>query len=224
MPYPGLPPPSVQASYYNTTTKSTLPAFLNDLDHSLSTTFVVLRRFCTKVNAAADSRELLPKELLLETMASVAYRLLDMSYEIGSLNEAVRLGLLAFCSHIFLQWANMKPPLAQFSMLYKQSFISLRPPHDVKSSQVRIWLLMVGAVSVFDGLEDRLWVVPWLRDSVRSCNIVSWRQMQDLLVSFMWVGIVQDDSGKDVFGSAISCWSESLDTSSFLLDDSFTYT
>jgi hypothetical protein len=63
-----------------------------------------MERFCWLMNLAAENKQRLPPEALLQIMASIMYRLLDMKFEIGSPDEAIRLGLLAFSSNIFLQW------------------------------------------------------------------------------------------------------------------------
>ncbi|KAK6064269.1 hypothetical protein SCUP515_11867 [Seiridium cupressi] len=59
-------------------------------------------RFCSAINSAAENKRQLPKETLLNVMASVMYRLLHMkNFDKTSVNEAIRLGLLAFSSQIF---------------------------------------------------------------------------------------------------------------------------
>jgi hypothetical protein len=71
------------------------------------------------------------------------------------------------------------------------------------SSQLWLWLLMVGAVAVFDVGDDE-WLKPLLLVNMRFCEIDSWSKMQELLKSFMWIGLVYDKPGKSVFGSTIA--------------------
>ncbi len=66
-----------------------------------------------------------------------------------------------------------------------------------------LWLLMVGAVSVFDEI-DKVWLRPLLLDNARLCEIYSWSEMKDLLTPFLWIGLVHDKAGKELFDSMIS--------------------
>ncbi len=61
---------------------------------------------------------------------------------------------------------------------------------------------MTGAVSVFDGSDDA-WFNPLLRETMRTCKVDSWSEMRDLLMSFMWIGLVHDKTAKRVFDSAV---------------------
>ncbi|KAF7168374.1 hypothetical protein CNMCM5623_001457 [Aspergillus felis] len=77
--------------------------------------WTVMREFCSTINSATKRNRRLPKEILLNTMASVMYRLLGMKdFDPNSPDEAIRLGLLAFSSDTFLHFQNMKPPQTSF--------------------------------------------------------------------------------------------------------------
>ncbi|KAI1206379.1 uncharacterized protein F4807DRAFT_439859 [Annulohypoxylon truncatum] len=168
------------------------------ITHELVTTWRVMEGFCSLINLAAKSKTRIPKEMFLDTMASVMYRLLDMEFDAGSTNELIRLGLLAFSSSVFLQWKYMRMSYTHFSALYKdclmRGIFSDMPP------QFQLWLLMVGAVSVFTKADEE-WLRPWLRAIMSSCNIELWTDMQDILNSFIWISLVHDELGKQVFDS-----------------------
>lgn len=137
----------------------------------------------------------------METMTSVMYRLLDIKFETGSIAEALRLGLLAFSSHIFLQWQDIRRPYIQFSAAYKDCLVSLKSLDGV-SSHIVLWLLMVGGVSVF-GASDDEWLKPWLRANSQLCKVRSWPAMRGVMESFIWIGALHDKPGKDLFESAL---------------------
>jgi hypothetical protein len=40
--------------------------------------------------------------------------------------------------------------------------------------------------------------------NIRLCEIDSWIKMQDLLMSFMWIGLVHDKPGKGLFNLTVS--------------------
>ncbi|KAI0884091.1 uncharacterized protein GGS22DRAFT_189221 [Annulohypoxylon maeteangense] len=172
---------------------------LEGITDELVTTWTVMEGFCSLINLAAKSKTRIPKEMFLDAMASVMYRLLYMEFAADSTNELLRLALLAFSSSVFLQWKYMRMSYPHFSALYKdclmKTAVSDIPP------QLRLWLLMVGGVSVFTRADEE-WLRPWLRAIMNLCDIELWTEMQDILDSFMWIGLVHDELGKEVFDSA----------------------
>jgi hypothetical protein len=74
-----------------------------DINEELTRAWIVISDFCSVINFAVESEQRISTETLLDTMSSVMYRLLDMSFEANSSDEAIRLGLLAFSSGIFLK-------------------------------------------------------------------------------------------------------------------------
>ncbi|KAI1773952.1 hypothetical protein F4818DRAFT_420316 [Hypoxylon cercidicola] len=183
------------------------------LDPELFRAWEVTKQFSTLVNHAASRHQKLPKEYLLDTMVSVMYPILHMSsdsFERSSLDEAIRLGLLAYCSSVFLQWAGVRLPYMHFPTMYRNCLFNLQLPElDVdsdssSSSPLLLWLLMIGAVSVFGDCDD-VWLKPWLHVNMELCGVGdSWDAMRDVLNSFMWIGLVHDIPGKAVFDSTLS--------------------
>ena len=161
-----------------------------------------MARFCVVINLAAESKHRVAIESFLDTMASVMYRLLDMTrFKAGSTEEAIRLGLLAFSSSVFLQWRQLGMSYDHLTSMYRDCLAKLTcanvPP------RLLLWLLIVGAVSVF-GCADDKWLKPWLRVNIDLGYIVSWSDLRDILKSLMWVSLVQDKPGKDVFESTLT--------------------
>ncbi|KAI1093645.1 hypothetical protein F5B19DRAFT_114841 [Rostrohypoxylon terebratum] len=202
--------------------------FLALLDDDVATAWRVTKQFTLLVNHAAKTQSKLPKEYLLDTMASVTYRLLHKStfFPRSSLDEAMRLGILAFGSGIFLQWAGVRLPYTYFPAAYRDCLVNLnltsldlpfRTPtiatergSDVSSppppwsSQLLLWLLTIGHISVFDSSDADSWLRPWLRVNLDLCGVRSWSAMRDVLGSFMWVSIVQDVPGESLFNSTLN--------------------
>jgi hypothetical protein len=153
------------------------------------------------INFAVDSELRISTETFLDTLTSIVYRLLDMYFEAGSKDEAVRLGLLAFLCGVFLQWKHLGMSYPHFTSMYRSCLAVI--PSECISSDLMIWLLMVGAVSVFDET-DNWWLKPLLRVNIGLCGIDEWSEMQELLKGFMWIGLVYDKSGKSLFDSMIT--------------------
>lgn len=175
--------------------------FFTGIDHELARAWKVMSDFCSVINFAADSGQRISTETLLDTMASVLYRLLDMCFEAGSSDEAIRLGLLTFSCSVFLQWRYLGMSYPYFTFMVRDCLARLQSSQI--SSQLLLWLLMVGAVSVFDASDDE-WLTPLLLVNIGLCEIDSWSKMQDLMKSFMWIGLVYDKPGKGVFDSTVA--------------------
>jgi hypothetical protein len=172
---------------------------LDDLDDDIAKTWQFMKNFCSLVNLAAKAQGRIPWELFLNTMTSLMYRLLHMSFDVNSINEAIRIGLLAFSSHIFLQWKLVRVNYVHLSVSYRNCLDRLESSHCIPS-HLSAWLLMIGAVSVFKQPDDA-WLVPRLRANIESCGVKSWSEMRDILESLLWIPLVQEKSGKDIFDS-----------------------
>lgn len=146
------------------------------------------------------------------------YTLLQMNFSrtTNPINEAIRLGLLAFCSHTFLQRRGIRLPNDYLYKNYRTCFedINTQPPRGGKTSSqwISLWFLMIGKISIFtsdtDADDDS---VPWIKSSLRenlidliglNKNYCSWPQLRLILKSrFLWIDILHDGPGKMIFES-----------------------
>ena len=172
------------------------------IDDELARAWRVMSDFCSVINFAVDSRQRITVETFLDTMASVMYRLLDMRFEASSRDEAIRLGLLCFSCSVFLHWRRLGMSYPHLTSAFRGCLARLTTPFSHISPQLVLWLLMAGAVSVFDASDDE-WLRPLLLVNIGLYEIYSWSKMQDLLMSFMWIGLVHDKPGKGVFDFTI---------------------
>lgn len=162
--------------------------------------WTVMREFCSTINSATKRNRRLPKEILLNTMASVMYRLLGMKdFDPNSPDEAIRLGLLAFSSYTFLHFQNMKPPQTSFPQKYRDCLQNIE--FSAKVASIILWLLTIGAISVFTPT-DNYWLMPLLRDQMRYCQICEWEDMRGNLKRFLWIDMLHDKPGQKVFSTA----------------------
>ena len=80
----------------------------HDINQDLVATWVAMAEFSHMINRTTKSQHRITTETFLHIMASVMYRLLDMTkFKLGLIEEAIRLGLLAFSSSVFLQWKQL---------------------------------------------------------------------------------------------------------------------
>lgn len=166
-------------------------------EDELVTAWRVLKRFCLFIDLGTQTRQTVRSDIIYETMTAVTYRLLHMRFSSGSADEAVRQGLSAFCYHVFLQWQDIKPPYCDLAVAYQISIFSL-VPSDAVSSQLILWLLIIGAISIFN-ISDEVWLRERIEEHVGRCHIKTWREMQDILKSFMWIAVLDEQSGRRIY-------------------------
>ncbi|KAL6689660.1 hypothetical protein J3F84DRAFT_391628 [Trichoderma pleuroticola] len=171
-----------------------------NIDEKLGNTWNVLGRFCLVINSAAEHKRRLPKEILLNTMAPIMYRLLNMTFESSSLNEAIRLVQLAFSSHVFLHWQGVTYPHLYLPERYRNCLLTLKFPNK-SSPHMLCWLLVMGAISIFSPADD-VWLVPWIQVNLRLCETESWNKLRHQLKQFLWIDILHDHPGKLIFDIA----------------------
>jgi hypothetical protein len=170
---------------------------IRSMDSGLAECWQVMRKFCLLANLGTQTQRFMHPELIHGTMVAVTYRLLQMRFSIGSTNEVLRYGLLAFSYHIFLQWKDIRLPYSHFPTIYR-SYIQSLKTGGVVSPQLMLWLLITGANSVFN-VWDELWLQESLRTHYGHCQVKSWKEMQDILKSFMWIEMLDDEVGKRIY-------------------------
>ena len=175
--------------------------FLNIMDDELIRAWEAMRGFCSLVELSAETKLMLAEETLLETMASVLYRLLEMRFEPTSVSEGMRLGLLAFCSHVFMKWQDVGLSYNHFPSTYRKCLLDIQGLEGV-SARMQLWLLTVGAMAVFKERDDQ-WLTARLRATMELCRVQSWTEVQEIMRSIMWIGLVHDQPGKAVFEAAM---------------------
>jgi hypothetical protein len=167
------------------------------LDDDLVRACQILKRFCSMANFRTQAEQITKPDIIHETMTSVMYRLLHASAAVGVMNNAVRLGLLAFSYHLFIQWQDVKLPYQHFPKAYKECFQSLRVADNV-SPRLMLWLLMTAAISLFD-ITHEAWLRELLREYIGACKVSTWEEMQDILESFMWIALLDRQLGKRIY-------------------------
>jgi hypothetical protein len=172
-------------------------SFLNTMDPELARVWDLATEFSCQINVASKNGLRLPPQLMFNVMTSVMYRLLDMAFVVGSLDETVRLGLLAFSSSVFLQWKEVRPSYPHFPAMYRDCLTassSLDAPPGLW-----LWLLIMGAISVFDE-SDNSCLKPWVQTFVAACGVRDreWHKVRHILGSFLWISLVHDEPGRQV--------------------------
>jgi hypothetical protein len=171
--------------------------FRQDLDAELVQVWRPMKKFCLLADLGTQTRMRIPPAMIYETMTAVMYRLVRMNFGPSSLNETVRMGLLAFAHHVFLQWKDIRLPRHRFSERYRRCLAD-QTLEDMIPAQVMLWLLMVGAVSIFR-ISDEPWLGDCLRKQIDRCGIKNWIEMQKILKTYMWVPLLDEEGGKQTY-------------------------
>lgn len=175
---------------------------LRDFDSESAEAWETMWNFCRLMNLASTAERRLPPEIHLNTMAAVMYRLFFSTYRRGSAEEAFRLGVLAFCSHVFLRWQNVRLPYNHLSTSYKDCLATLISTDHIAPPTL-LWLLAIGKLAISSESDGEWWNCQ-LGSCIKHCGLVSWTGMRDILKSFLWINVLHDIPGKEVFETARS--------------------
>ncbi|KAI0106420.1 hypothetical protein GGR51DRAFT_169168 [Nemania sp. FL0031] len=175
-----------------------------ELDSQLALAWGAMSDFCCVINLAAETQQRINVETFLHSLASVMYNLLDMHFEASSWNETVRLGLLSFSCSVFLPWSHLRTPLPDLHSILKTHFANIMAGMEPLSPKLLVWLSMSIAVTL-SREPNSDWVYGLVRDVISLCEIKSWGQMREILVSLMWIEIVHDEAGKSIFDTCAGC-------------------
>ena len=179
-----------------------VPSFFasHPIDARLETVSADLAQFCASANIAFRSNLKMDPALFQEILISIQYRLLVVDFDTQGFNEALRVGLLAFSTNVFLQTPELK---IRFSALSRdiRSAVSGLDWEDEGSSGTRLWILFMTAITAVTDHDDG-WLVPQLRDAIRETGCGSWEDCLMILKKFLWIGVLMDDPGMRVFRKA----------------------
>jgi hypothetical protein len=174
-----------------------IPHFSNTLARDLGEVWRFTKKFCLLANLATQTQTLIEPAAIFGTMTAVMYRLLRMEYAAGSLDETIRLGLLAFTHHTFLQWKDIHLPRHGFSIRYRRYLLD-HQLQDLVPSHVMLWLLMTGAVSTLN-ISAEPWLTACLRRQMTLCGVKSWKDMQEALKVCMWIPLLSQERAKQIY-------------------------
>ncbi|KZL71020.1 hypothetical protein CT0861_10081 [Colletotrichum tofieldiae] len=138
------------------------------------------------------------------TILSLGYRLLRVqgqeSRSLEAIQEACLLGFVCFYTTLLLQFGRQRHLLYEkLSRRLKTSVDGLLPichhPHFQPTS---IWLLMIGAISVFERKED-IWLLPALVRVSELMHLKTWDAMRNELKEYPWIRAIHNEQGKRVW-------------------------
>ena len=179
-------------------------AFANALDPKLGNCWKDLHAFSCMSNLAYQTTRKLSPDTYNEMMISILYRLMYLSFEDGSLQEAIRTGVLTFSSTIFLTRHYMKQPYEHLFNLFSSALFKLCQSKSIIVPQpVMLWLMILYHVVAYEQPSPGDWQSVWLGKAVSLTKVNIWPQAHRILKSIMWVDFVHDAPGKKAFEVAV---------------------
>ncbi|KAM0245964.1 hypothetical protein ACHAQJ_010399 [Trichoderma viride] len=168
------------------------------ISQKLFTVLLDMQRFSQLVNTFVNSQNKLQIDFFQETMLSIQYRLLYLSYSFDTqfLDEAVRIGLLAYQAFIFLYIPGSN---SRYDFLAKRFHYIIYRLDDstIEAANFKLWMLFIGSFVSFDIGEHSLGAM------IAQLTVDSdWALVRSRLKDIMWIDAVHDVCGKAVFEAA----------------------
>ncbi|KAI1415452.1 hypothetical protein F5Y13DRAFT_156057 [Hypoxylon sp. FL1857] len=187
-----------------TSVASTLNHFLGGLDTRLCAIWDDVSEFVRAANITTQCKREIDSDLYHEVMLSIHYRLANVNFEIGSVNETIRLGLLAFASTLFLQWRGVNTRYKDLSQRLKTALSLLRHETRAIPNQLTVWLYITSSISTLSEDEQVCFKSAALR-ALRNTGLKSWGEARVSLKSVLWVDIIFDSRAKQLVEGILSC-------------------
>ncbi|KAI8713901.1 hypothetical protein NCS52_01236000 [Fusarium sp. LHS14.1] len=172
-------------------TPSNLVNFLGSLDTRLRVVWDDLRTLSQSANMASRCGLDMDTALCQEIMISTNYRLIRLRFDPGTMDETIRLALLAFASSVFLQGGGV---WIRHEHLYRQlrkSFVVTKGRKDDLPPQVILWLYVFCVA--FDGQgPSHYWLRSGLAELLRAQQLKSWSEVRLWLKSVIWADKLHD--------------------------------
>ncbi|RSL69076.1 hypothetical protein CEP53_002332 [Fusarium sp. AF-6] len=176
---------------------SSLLNLLMSLDPRLRLVWDDLKAYSQSANMAAHCGLDMDTALYQELMVSIHYRLIRLMFEPATIDETIRLALLAFASSVFLQGGGV---WIRHEHLYRQlskSFALTKDRKDVLPPQVFLWLYVFCVA--FDGQEpSHNWLRSGLSELLQVQELKSWTEVRVLLKSVIWVDKLHDAIAREL--------------------------
>jgi hypothetical protein len=165
-------------------------------DTKVSSIFRDLQYYISLINGAIITKQRRRETEFQVVLGSVQYRLMQLQGTLDNLlSECLRLALLAFLTTTFQMPGRMirYPDLAnRFRDCCRAVEVGDTKPqmHDLM-----LWLLMVGAISVFETDDERWMHKRWCADAPD----MSWPDARERLRKIMWMDAIHETVGEHAF-------------------------
>lgn len=174
------------------------------LDSRLHNAWRDLHAFACISNLAHQTTSKLSPRIYNEIMISLLYRLTHLSSEDDPLQECIRVGLIMYCSAIFLQRSFYEQPYDHLYNTYSESLSRLYGSNSlILPEPIDLWLTMLLHLAARHNSSTMAWRRDWLDKALLRTRCDSWSQAREVLRAVVWVDFIHDCSGEQVYESVI---------------------
>jgi hypothetical protein len=174
--------------------------FFNTLSTAIQSILVDTKNVAQLLNDASCGHS--PKidcDAFFKTTLLLAHRLLSIRPIKGSHNpryveDAIHLGLVAFLVTFMptLDRSIPENPVLSQSLRFLIEEFCVSHPQD---EQLRLWLMFIGAASVFKP-DDDVWLLPTAARTMSTMGLDTWEDVNELLIIFPWVHSAHSDAAQ----------------------------
>lgn len=163
-------------------------------NHRLRKIWEALACFCSMTNEAASGAKRLSEKVLLHTMASAMYGLLSISVDLDATDEAIRLGMLCFCSSAFLRWRHIRVPFQWLQNRCRRAMNRLEEScQEHFDTRLMLWLFLTYWIAfrplLVDESDD---VRSRIVGMIHSLDLTTFESIKTSLSSMLWIDIIYD--------------------------------
>jgi hypothetical protein len=142
-----------------------------------------------------------------KTTLVLAHRILSIrpikdSHTPVCVEHAIRLGLVAFLVTFMPTLDRSIPDNPILSQSLRSMIEGLYSSHP-EDEEVRLWLLFIGAASVFKP-DDDVWLLPMTARTMSTTGLRTWEDVNDFLTIFPWVHSAHSDAAQALWHKSSS--------------------
>lgn len=161
-----------------------------------------LHAFSCMINVASQASRKIRPETYNDIMISILYRLMSLGFDCDDMQEAIRLGMVCYCTTIFMQYRRAKHQYRRLFHTFDENLHHLRS-RDGKQvpAPLALWLAILPDLAPGDEVIMPEWRSEWLREVLLLSGIGAWMKAREMLGTVAWVGFMHDKVGERVFDS-----------------------
>lgn len=167
-------------------------------DPRLLTIWADIREFSSAANKATETGVKMTTSFFIKFVTSAPGRLVNLSLEPGSIDELMRLCMMAYLKSVLIQIEGIGMKMTVLAEDLKAALLAQQRVHAPKLDELLLWTLFVSAVSVFE-TSDKDWLSAMMMRTVSSLGLQTWGETRAVLKSFLWINMIFDTAGKRFF-------------------------
>ena len=184
-------------------------AVMDAVNVRLRNVWLDLRKFSSMANLAHQTGRKVRTDYFAEIITSIMYRLFHQSYQEGSLQETMRVGMLVYAAGIMFKWdrpCNVEQK-QHIMPLFTDSLLSVIDNSSSSPDALVLWLLVVwltlaASMAEKQSLTER--IEGFLHGLLAKLNTMDWKDVKASLKTVLWIDVLHDKLGKVVIEQALS--------------------